>query len=70
MFKDDDRGSSSQRRILKAPPEWNLDQRAKFFLGFVDWIFTTLDERPFTKLFDVTGATRRIACVYFACNAD
>jgi len=50
MFEDDDRGSSSQRRILKAPPEWNLDQRAKFFLGFVDWIFTTLDERPFTKL--------------------
>jgi hypothetical protein len=41
-----------------------------FFCIFVDRMFTTLLERLFTKLFDVTRAMRTIACVYRACNAD
>jgi hypothetical protein len=41
-----------------------------FFSVFVDWIFTTLFEPLFTKLFDVIGANAAIACLYRACNAD
>jgi hypothetical protein len=44
--------------------------RQIFLVIFVDQIFTTLAPRLFTKLFDVTSATRTIACVYYACNAD
>lgn len=51
-------------------PSGTAINRKIFFLVFVDRIFTTLDERLFTKLFDVTRAMRTIACVYFACNAD
>jgi hypothetical protein len=40
------------------------------FIIFVDAIFTSLFERPFTKVFDVTGANPRFSCVYRACNAD
>jgi hypothetical protein len=41
-----------------------------FFIIFVDWIFTTLLEWPFTKLFDVTAQTTAIPCVCRPCNAD
>jgi hypothetical protein len=41
-----------------------------FFINFVDRIFTTLFERPFTNVFDVTEANAAISCVYRACNAD
>jgi hypothetical protein len=41
-----------------------------FFIIFVDRIFTTLFERLFTKVFDVTGAMCGNPCVYRACNAD
>jgi hypothetical protein len=41
-----------------------------FFSVFVDWIFTTLFEPLFTKLFDVIGPNSAIACLYRACNAD
>ena len=41
-----------------------------FFIIFVDAIFTTLFERLFTKLFDVTGANPSGCCVYLACHAD
>ena len=40
------------------------------FIIFIDAIFTNLFERPFTKVFNVTGANSTIACVYLACNAD
>jgi hypothetical protein len=40
------------------------------FTIFVDRIFTTLFERPFTKLFDVISANAAIACVYRTCNGD
>jgi hypothetical protein len=33
-------------------------------------MFTTLFERLFTKLFDVTGANPSGCCVYRGCNAD
>jgi hypothetical protein len=41
-----------------------------FFIIFVDAIFTTLFERPFTKVFDVTAQSPTISCLYRACNAD
>jgi len=37
---------------------------------FVDLIFTTSFERPFTKVFDVIGANATFACLYQARNAD
>jgi hypothetical protein len=40
------------------------------FTIFVDAIFTTLFERPFTNTFDVIAQTRTIACLYRAGNAD
>jgi hypothetical protein len=42
----------------------------KFFIIFVDRIFTTLIARLFTKVFDVTARRQAIPCVYRACNAD
>jgi hypothetical protein len=35
-----------------------------FFIHFVDAIFTTLFERPFTNAFDVMAQTIGFACVY------
>jgi len=40
------------------------------FIIFVDAIFTTLFERPFTNVFDVIGAKSANHCVCHACNAD
>jgi hypothetical protein len=40
------------------------------FIIFVDAIFTTLFEPPFTNVFDVTGAKPAIACLCRAGNAD
>jgi len=34
-----------------------------FFIIFVDRIFTTLFECPFTNVFDVTAPTQVISCV-------
>ena len=45
-------------------------QRKKFFIIFVDAIFTILFECPFTKVFDVAAQTIAISCLYPACNAD
>jgi hypothetical protein len=42
----------------------------KFFIIFVDGIFTTLFERPFTNTFDASARNAAIACVYRAGNAD
>ncbi len=42
---------------------WN---RKIFFIIFVDAIFTTLLERPFTNVFDVMTQTPALACVYLA----
>ena len=36
----------------------------KIFIIFVDAIFTTLFERPFTNVFDVMAQTPARACVY------
>jgi len=36
----------------------------KIFIIFVDAIFTTLFERPFTNVFDVMAQTAAPACVY------
>jgi hypothetical protein len=41
-----------------------------FFIIFVDRIFTTLFERLFTKVFDVTGANSAFSDLYRARNAD
>jgi hypothetical protein len=41
-----------------------------FFIIFVDAIFTTLFECPFTNVFDVTNANAAIPCLYRACKAD
>jgi hypothetical protein len=40
-----------------------------FFIIFVDAIFTTLFERPFTNVFDVIGATSANHCVCRVCHA-
>ena len=44
--------------------------RVKFFIIFVDGIFTTSFQRLFTKAFDVILQSAAIACVYRAGNAD
>ena len=41
-----------------------------FFIIFVDAIFTTLFERLFTNVFDVTSANAAISWLCRACNAD
>jgi hypothetical protein len=41
-----------------------------FFIIFVDAIFTTLFQQPFTIAFDVIGANAANSCVYRAGNAD
>ncbi len=41
-----------------------------FFIIFVDAIFTTLFERLFTNVFDVTSANAAISWLYRASNAD
>jgi hypothetical protein len=40
------------------------DGTETFFIIFVDAIFTTLFERPFTNVFDVMAQTPASACVY------
>jgi len=41
-----------------------------FFTIFVDWIFTSSIERPFTNVFDVVAALSAATCLCRACNAD
>jgi hypothetical protein len=41
-----------------------------FFIIFVDRIFTSLFERPFTKVFEVIAQSTTIPCLYRACHAD
>jgi hypothetical protein len=48
----------------------NTRAAAILFIIFVDAIFTTLFERLFTNVFDVTSANEGNSCVYRACNAD
>ncbi|HEX9359927.1 MAG TPA: hypothetical protein VF922_00070 [Bradyrhizobium sp.] len=45
-------------------------RRRKIFIIFVDRIFTTLFECPFTNVFIVTARAQAIPCVYRKCNAD
>jgi hypothetical protein len=40
-----------------------MTQRKTFFIDFVDAIFTTLFERPFTNAFDGMAQTPAFACV-------
>jgi len=40
------------------------------FINFVDAMFTTLIETPFTKAFDAVPPTATLPCVYRACNPD
>jgi hypothetical protein len=40
------------------------------FIIFVDAIFTTLFEGPFTKVFDVMARTSAISCLYLARITD
>jgi hypothetical protein len=54
----------------RSVPGHKLRPPENFFIIFVDAIFTTLFERLFTKLFDVTGANPSGCCVYRACHAD
>jgi hypothetical protein len=42
----------------------------KFFIIFVDVMFTTSFERLFTKLFDAVCAKSTKPCLYRGCNAD
>jgi hypothetical protein len=61
-------------------PDWRVDARnyagtdsaclKVFFTIFVDAIFTTLFERLFTNVFDVTGARDANDCVCRPCNVD
>jgi hypothetical protein len=58
----------------RSSTQWNHCNNAyppqQFFIILVDAIFTTLFERPFTKVFDVTGAKPGNSCLYRARNAD
>ncbi len=47
-----------------------LQPREKPVITFVDGIFTTFIERPFTNTSDPTSQNAVIACVYRARNAD
>jgi hypothetical protein len=62
------------RRIEASVPSWEYRNpqsgRHFFFIIFVDRIFTTLFERLFTKVFDVTGANSAFSDLYRARNAD
>jgi len=66
---------------LSRAPEWRLMWRAHlsrsdtepgriFFTIFIDWIFTSFVERPFTNVFNATSRLNATACLYRACNAD
>jgi hypothetical protein len=48
----------------------NGPERERVFIIFVDRIFTTSLQRPFTNVFDVMAQNATIACVYRAGNAD
>jgi hypothetical protein len=48
--------------VFRAPPRNDVPKT--FFIIFVDAIFTTLFERPFTNVFDVMAQTPAPACVY------
>jgi hypothetical protein len=55
------------RRRVAHPGMTKLNRdvdRKTFFMHFVDAIFTTLFERPFTNAFDVMAQTAGFACVY------
>jgi hypothetical protein len=52
------------------PREENSFTARIFFIIFVDAIFTTLFQRPFTNAFDVTGADAANSCVWRAGHAD
>ena len=41
-----------------------------FFIIFVDRIFTTFIQPPFTNALDVTTQTHALSCVMRVCNAD
>jgi hypothetical protein len=47
-----------------------ITPRKNLFIIFVDAIFTTLFERPFTNVFDVIGAKSANHCVCRASHAD
>jgi hypothetical protein len=44
--------------------------RAEFFTFFVDRIFTTLVERPFTNVFGVIALYNLASCLWLLCNVD
>jgi hypothetical protein len=48
----------------------NSTRRKNSFSIFVDGMFTTLLERPFTKVFDVMAQIATNPCVYRGCHAD
>jgi hypothetical protein len=48
----------------KARASKDASSARTFFIIFVDAIFTTLFERPFTNVFDVMAQTPAAACVY------
>jgi hypothetical protein len=58
--------------ILRDAAKWPLlRMRTTFpFIIFVDAIFTTLFEQPFTNVLDVTGAKPAISCLCRAGNAN
>jgi len=44
--------------------------RRNFFTFFVDRIFTTLVERPFTNVFGVIALYNFASCLWLLCNVD
>ncbi len=47
-----------------------MEPANNFFIIFVDAIFTTSFERPFTKSFDAANANTASACLYPRCITD
>jgi hypothetical protein len=56
--------TASARRLEPVVTRKKLRTRKILFINFVDAIFTTLLERPFTKVFDRLAQTLAIACLY------
>jgi hypothetical protein len=64
--------------LVHRSPKWcvvslfriGTEPRKTFFTMFVDWIFTSFVERPFTNVFDAAAPMNAAACLYRACNAD
>jgi hypothetical protein len=55
-------------RTSESEPEYASAENS--FIIFVDRIFTTFSELPFTNVFDAIAPIAAVSCLYPACNGD